>query len=118
MSVLLIGDRDLVRLARFAADCLPLPPGLTAETLAARFRAANLDAWRDRYPDAPDPGLDLMPAAPEETTQATTDHDMLALLRTARDLRTNAVFEPGDFLSAVLSRVAEAAGKRRLEVMP
>lgn len=118
MSVLLIGDGDLVRLARFAAHHAPLPAGLDAAELATRFRAANLEAWRSCYPDAPDPGLPPTPSAADNSCDATSSRDMLNLLRTTRDLRYNAEIEPGGLLGGVLLRVAAAAEKARQEAIP
>ncbi|GLK49473.1 hypothetical protein GCM10017620_24460 [Brevundimonas intermedia] len=118
MSVLLIGDRDLVQLACFAADHLLLPAGLDAVALATRFRAANLEAWRSCYPNAPDPGLPRTPTVADSATDATSARDMLDLLRTTRDLRYNAEIESDGLLGGVLLRVAEQAAKARQAAMP
>lgn len=114
MSVSLISDGDLERLARFAAAHMPLPRGLCADTLAARFRAANLQAWRDRYPNAADPALAATPSASAPHEAPGSSREMLEILRTTRDLRYNAAIAPRTLLSAILIRAARRAGQLRL----
>jgi hypothetical protein len=114
MSVFLISDGDLVRLARFAAAHMPLPSGLCADTLAARFRAANIQAWRDQYPDAANPALAATPTACAPKDAPGSSREMLEILRTTRDLRYNAAIEPRTLLSGILIRAARRAGQLRM----
>jgi hypothetical protein len=118
MSVLLISPIDVARLAVFAAGSDALPPGLSANDLAKALHAANLSAWRDRYPDreAEIGGL------PDDLISAVTllipDPDPMKIIRTARDLMSNIAFAPGDPLIAVLNSVMERAAALRQERQP
>ncbi|MFW2346519.1 MAG: hypothetical protein ACN4EU_14620, partial [Brevundimonas mediterranea] len=114
MSVLLVVNLDLARLAAFAHAFGALPDHVTPDELVQSLRLANLSAWSDRYPNrhpgGATPSIDL-DAALEALDRGP---DPMAVLRTARELLYNCDLAHDPELTSILSRIIDRAAAERL----
>lgn len=118
MSVMLISDLELSRLAVFARKQGFLPPSVSASDFARRLRDANLSRWQANYPDKDPNAAPLDTALIETACLMEGEAAPVGILRTVRSLHYNANLFRGSFLMAVLSRCLDRAGAQWRDAHP